>query len=112
MDAIGKQLHMRGGVYEVRHRGDRAYMLPLIERVRERSFEARVEAIFSTAEGMAWVEQHRSSLRSGTTLNDLDLRDLHAKGDVLRASVFNVPTIAPPRQAVATPSPSPQAEQA
>ena len=113
MDAIGKQLHMRGGVYTVRHLNERAYMLPLIERVRERSFEARVEAIFASPEAMAWVDQHRSALRAGATLVNLDLHDIRPRGDVLTAVVLTLPTIAPPRQAAATSvSPSTQARSA
>jgi len=115
MDAFSKQLHLRGRVYEVRFQGEPAYMLPLIERVRERGFVAHVEAVFVGPDAMAWVELHREALRAGTTLNDLQLLDIRAKDprdNLLTAVVRTPPTIAPPRQAGASLSPSPQAEQA
>lgn len=105
MDAFGKQLHMRGSVYEVRHASGPAYMLPLIERVRERSYESRIEAVFVGEAATAWVEQHRSHLRAGATLNDLNLIDIRIRNDVLTALVLTPPTLAPPRHPAASTSP-------
>ena len=99
MDAIGQLLHMRGSVYEITHMGDRAYLLPLIERIGERSYKSRIDAIFIGVEATAWVEKHRSDLKAGTSLSNLHLLDIHIRKEALGAVVRTPPNLAPPRHA-------------
>lgn len=106
MDAIGKQLHMRGSVYDVIVDDQRGYMLPLIERSTARGVVARVNAYFFDADAKAWVEKHRPELKAGASLNGLDLLDLHPDKGVLGAYVVIPPTIAPPRHAAPSVHPS------
>ncbi|MCS4508916.1 hypothetical protein [Xylophilus ampelinus] len=111
MNAGSQQLHLTRPVYEVRHEHKRGFQAQLIERTGRLSYGARIEAIFATEEAVAFIDAHRAELKSGTTLQDLDLVDIHAHNDVLRGYVAGTPRIAPPRHAAAPANP-PQAEPA
>ncbi|KQM79842.1 hypothetical protein [Xylophilus sp. Leaf220] len=106
MNARSLQLHLRRPVYQVRHKNQIAYMAALVERTGELSYGAHIEALFVSEDAVAFIDAHRAELKSGTTLQDLDLVDIHAHNDVLRGYVAGTPRIAPPRHAAAPAHPT------
>ena len=88
-------LHLRAPVYEVHHNGRPVFMLQLIERVGH-AYGSRVDVLCDSELADTFVRTHRADLKPGTSLF-VDLQDMHALDNVMRARLSSVPRIAPPR---------------